>query len=392
METASNPEPDLAAMQNEKPELPVGPIEGRVIREGEGPELQGRSAPVGPIEGPVTFLPEERESQPVARRPAIDDRFSPVVRLSPFDRRLLVVTLAALTLLGLLFLYSRALGEFVRLYGQSPLAAWAYLGVLLTAVLALGTLAGRSWARYQRLRDVTQLQRLAADCRKRSQIPAGADKQLRRELEQYLVHLERHSPAVLAEAVNRVRSSFSDYVNDGKRDLEVMNLLLLDPIDEQVDAVVDRRAAQTAVATAMASSSFDPLIVSWQSLRLVHQVSQLYGGRPGVWGTLRLLRRGMTMVVFADLVDLAAQAAAQAATGVVTSRLLALGSRATEGLANGLLMLRLGEAVKEQCRPIPSTRSRGGLVRRLVNTIRRSRGQPLQDADEAMCVEEGDQR
>lgn len=383
METTSNPEPEPAATQNGGLEPPVGPIEGRVTLEDAGLELGGHSAPVGPIEGPVTFLPEESDNQSVARRLAVDEHLSPFARLAPFDRRLLVVTLAALTLLGLLLLYSRAFGEFVRLYGQSPLAAWAYLGVLLTAVLAVVTLAGRSWARYQRLRDVTQLQRLAADFREGSRVPLNADKQLRRELEQYLTDLERGSSGVTTDSVNRVRSSFGDYTNDGKRDLEVINLLLLDPLDEQVDAIVNRRAAQTAVATAVASSSFDPLIVSWQSLRLVHQVSQLYGGRPGVWGTLRLLRRGMTLVVFADLADLAAQAAAQAATGVVAGKVLALGSRATEGLANGLLMLRLGEAVKEQCRPVPSTRPRAGLVKRLVSTLRQSRGNPPENDHEA---------
>ena len=113
-----------------------------------------------------------------------------------------------------------------------------------------------------------------------------------------------------------------------------------------------RTAALQMVAgiAAMPSPSLDVLLVAWRGVRLVRQVAQLYGVRPGTLGTLTLLRRTMGAATTVGALEFAGNAAAHA---VLSNPLLAhlAGEVAGAGVA-ARRMVVLARAAAAACDPL----------------------------------------
>lgn len=121
---------------------------------------------------------------------------------------------------------------------------------------------------------------------------------------------------------------------------------------EGADALARGAAVQVVAGImAMPSPAFDMLLVAWRGVRLVRQVAALYGVRPGVLGTIALLRR---TALAATLVGVAEIAGNTVAHGLLSSPLLAraVGEAAGAGLA-ARRMLVLGRAAAAACDPVP---------------------------------------
>lgn len=114
-----------------------------------------------------------------------------------------------------------------------------------------------------------------------------------------------------------------------------------------------RVAAVQAVAgvAAIPSPALDVLFVAWRGVRLVRQVAALYGVRPGVLGTLGLLRRAAVAATMVGAANLAGNTAAHA---VLSNPLLAhaLGDAAAAGIAARRLLV-LARATALACDPVP---------------------------------------
>ena len=114
-----------------------------------------------------------------------------------------------------------------------------------------------------------------------------------------------------------------------------------------------RVAAVQVVAgiAAMPAPALDVLLVGWRGVRLVRQVAALYGVRPGLLGTLSLLRR---TAMAATLVGAAEIAGNTLAHGLLSSPILAkaLGEAAGAGVA-ARRMVVLGRAAAAACDPVP---------------------------------------
>jgi putative membrane protein len=93
------------------------------------------------------------------------------------------------------------------------------------------------------------------------------------------------------------------------------------------------------------------LLIAWRGLRLVRQVAALHGMRPGLFGTLGLLRRTM---LAAGLVAGSEAAVNAAAHAVLSNPLLthALGDMAGAGVAARRMIL-LARATAAACSPVP---------------------------------------
>lgn len=116
---------------------------------------------------------------------------------------------------------------------------------------------------------------------------------------------------------------------------------------------LSRSAAVQVVAgiAAMPSPALDVLLVGWRGVRLVRQVAALYGVRPGLLGTLSLLRRTASSATLVGAAELAGNTLAH---GLLSSPLLArvAGEAAGAGVA-ARRMLVLGRAAAAACDPVP---------------------------------------
>lgn len=105
-----------------------------------------------------------------------------------------------------------------------------------------------------------------------------------------------------------------------------------------------------AVTAAIPSPALDGLLVAWRGIRLVREVAALHGMRPGLLGTLALLRRTALSAAGVAATDLAANTLAYA---VVSNPLLAhvAGDVAGAGVA-ARRMVVLARAAALACSPI----------------------------------------
>ena len=110
-----------------------------------------------------------------------------------------------------------------------------------------------------------------------------------------------------------------------------------------------RLAALHVVAgiAAVPSPTLDALFVAWRGIRLVRQVATLYGVRPGVLGTISLIRRTALAATFTGAAEVAGNTVAHA---LLSSPFLAkaLGEAAGAGVA-ARRMLVLGRAAAAAC-------------------------------------------
>ena len=114
-----------------------------------------------------------------------------------------------------------------------------------------------------------------------------------------------------------------------------------------------RTAAVQAVAgiAAMPSPGLAGLFIAWRGLRLIRQVAALHGLRPGLFGTLALLRRTALTAGAVVGTEMAANAAAHA---ILSSPMLqtVAGEMAGAGVAARRLMV-LARAAEAACSPVP---------------------------------------
>ena len=117
-----------------------------------------------------------------------------------------------------------------------------------------------------------------------------------------------------------------------------------------------RRAALQVVAgmAATPAPSLVVLLISWRGLRLIRQVAALYGLRPGVLGTLSLLRRTALAAGATAVTEVAVNSAAHA---VLSTPLLAhLAGEMAGGAVAARRMVVLARATAVACTPLPEPR------------------------------------
>lgn len=106
-----------------------------------------------------------------------------------------------------------------------------------------------------------------------------------------------------------------------------------------------------AAIAAIPSPLLDGLVVAWRGIRLVRQVAELHGLRPGLFATLALLRRTIASAALVTATDVATNTAAQM---LFSNRLVAhlAGDTATALVAARRLHL-LARAAAAACMPLP---------------------------------------
>ena len=140
-------------------------------------------------------------------------------------------------------------------------------------------------------------------------------------------------------------------VLDGDALLNLAEVEVLAPLDHAALAEVEAAARQVALVTALVPIALaDLAVVLYANLRMIRRLSEIYGGRSGQLGSLRLLRRVAVALMGAGAVALADDMVGSFASGGVLAK---LSRRFGEGVVNGALTTRLGLAAMEELRPMP---------------------------------------
>jgi putative membrane protein len=257
-------------------------------------------------------------------------------------------SLATLLWTGLGGLVSLSVGLWVDhliegLWAKAQGFGWlglAFAGLALVGVLGLGLREALALARQRRIADLHVALEAAH---------AADDRDAARAAVARLVALYAARPETFAARAQVERAATE--IIDGRDLVEIAERALVKPLDARARAEVAAAAKRVSLVTALSPRAIlDVLFVAAQVVRLTRQIAEIYGGRPGFLGLLRLARSiGAHLVVTGGMAvgDTVLQ-------GLVGHGIAAkLSARMGEGVLNGLLTARVGLSALSVCRPAP---------------------------------------
>ena len=126
---------------------------------------------------------------------------------------------------------------------------------------------------------------------------------------------------------------------------------LLEPLDKQVRAVIRQEALAVGVATAVSwNGTIDAFIVLWRNCNLASRIARIYYGRPGVRGTLGILRDVSAATLASAYLGDLTEMAGTALSGAFGKTVGAVGGPLLEGGLNAVATLRIGYLTRARCR------------------------------------------
>jgi putative membrane protein len=223
-------------------------------------------------------------------------------------------------------------GNFVAAqFDRGPVLGWLTLAVALCGFGLLGFAAWRELSALFGLRRVDRLHAALAD-------PG---------------HAKAAALAWLATLPEGV--ALADAIRATDDPAAILALLRAGPVATlraRADALGRTAAIQVfSAAAAVPSPALDGLLVGWRGVRLVRQIAEMHGLRPGLFGTLALLRR----VAFAAASVVATDIAADVAMRTLLSNPIMerLASDVAGAGVAARRMIVLARATTAACSPVP---------------------------------------
>ena len=308
-------------------------------------------APKAPPRGPEVFEINEAtiEASAAARADAKDRAITGEVRVRPTPEewqsgiRWGSILLSALV--GLAGLSAGlAFGRFVaHAFEREDWVGWLAMGLGITAVIAAVVIMLREIVGLFRLNRLHALNEAVATALARKDVKA-----------------EQKAVAALQRLLgNRPDcrwglARLAEHASDGRDPGDLLRLAdreVMAPLDVHARRQILKSAKRVATVTAISPMAWIAMLfVAAENLRMVRSLATIYGGRPGITGTLGLARSIIGHIVATGGVamtdDLLGQFLGQ-------DLLRRLSRRLGEGAFNGALTARIGVAALSVTRPLP---------------------------------------
>ena len=238
------------------------------------------------------------------------------------------------------------------------------VGLLAAAAVA----AGAGGAGYWLIAELRGLLRLRSAERLRRLIPSALAGELKQEIDAAATILERDP--MLREAVASYRAVLEPHHTGGDA-LDLFSRFVLAPADRLAQDAIRRAAGQAFVINAVSPTVLlDTLFFAARATRLMREIAEIYGQRPGLAGTVHLLRRLASGAGLVGAVDVVGGVVVQQLGGAVLERLSA---SAAESAYAGQKMARLGLVAMAMCRPIEFRPGEAPSLARLVSGVLKPR-------------------
>ena len=229
------------------------------------------------------------------------------------------------------------------LFTRSQTLGWIGAALVATLGVSLLVLVGREIAAVLRQKHIAKMHAHFARARE------ADDRDEARALTRELVSLYAHRPET-ARARAHVAQLTGEIV-DGRDLIDIAERELMSALDDRAQREIARAARRVSVVTAISPRAIvDLLFVAGQAFRLVRKISEIYGGRPGLLGFVRLLKSVGTHLAITGGMAAGDSLVQQVLGHGVASRISA---RLGEGVLNGLLTARVGLSAMAVCRPLP---------------------------------------
>jgi putative membrane protein len=229
------------------------------------------------------------------------------------------------------------------LFYRQPWLGWLGTAFAGIAAIAFFAIVVREVRGLMRLAEVEKLRERATAA------IADDDRDEARAVARENIAFSRLSPW-LARGRAAVETHLDDII-DGADLVRLAEREMMGPLDREARRLVSAAAKRVSVVTAVSPrAAVDMAFVLFTAVRLIRRLSELYGGRPGTLGMIRLVKH-----VFTHLAVTGSMAASDSLVQQVLGHGIAakLSARLGEGVLNGMLTARLGLAAIEVTRPLP---------------------------------------
>lgn len=267
-------------------------------------------------------------------------------------------SLAASLFLGAAgLLVSLAVGLWVddlirTLFARLEWLGWTAAALAGIALVALAVIVGRELAGLARLAAVEKLRQRGEDAIARN------DARLARSVVEEVMALLARRPETAAGRT--LLAGLREEIVDGADLVRLAETELLARLDERATALVLDSAKRVSVVTAVSPRAIvDVAYVVFECARLIRRIADLYGGRPGTLGFLRLARSVIGHLAVTGSVAVGDSFVQQIVGHGLAARLSA---KLGEGVVNGMMTARVGMAAIGVSRPLPfSARKQPGI-------------------------------
>jgi putative membrane protein len=269
----------------------------------------------------------------------VDAEVAEPPRLTSWLGRIVMIAGGLLVSLALGLATERLVSE---LFATQPWLGWVAVAIVVVLVVALVAIVIREAASLMRLRA---LDRVRAEALR---VIETDDNRKGKAIAAELLGIYG-GRADMARARGEMEAS-GRHVFDGAEHVRLSERLLMAPLDARARALTAASARRVALVTTVSPRALvDIAFVVFESVRLGGDIARLYGARPGVIGTWRL--------VGAILAHLAVTGGLVLTDGVVEQLLgqglaAKLSARLGEGVVNGLMTVRVGIAAMRVVRPL----------------------------------------
>lgn len=288
----------------------------------------------------VTITPDAQD--PFLSDSAADDAIVPIA--IPRKRRFSFMKLAGAAFGALL---SLALGIWIddlihNLFTRSDWLGYTAITLLALGLAALLVVLAREVAGIYRLNAVQAIKERGVSLSQQG--TASEARKLVKDVEA----LTSHRPET-ARGRTVLAAAEGDII-DAPHMIGLAERELLGPLDAKARSMIVQSAKRVSVVTAVSPRALvDLAYVLFEVVRLVRGMAELYGGRPGSLGMVRLLRDVFAHLAVTGSIAIGDGLAQQILGHGLASRLSA---RLGEGVINGLMTARIGIAAMDLCRPL----------------------------------------
>lgn len=229
------------------------------------------------------------------------------------------------------------------LFERAPWLGWVALGVTILGAMALLAIVIRETLALRRLSSVQHLRDEAAKAAAEND-PVQAKAAVAK-----LVGIAETLPATAKGRA--LLHDLRDDVIDGRDLVRLTETELLRPLDRQAREMILAASKRVSIVTAVSPRALvDIGYVIFESARLIRRLSELYGGRPGTLGFLKLTRNVIAHLAVTGTVAMGDSIIQQLVGHGLAARLSA---RLGEGVINGLMTARIGISAMDLVRPFP---------------------------------------
>lgn len=250
------------------------------------------------------------------------------------------------------------------LFSRADWLGWTAFGVAMVALAAFIAIITRELIALRRLASVQHLRKEAADASERDDMAAA-----RKAVDEL-----RAIAAGLPETARgrQMLEGLTNEIIDGRNLIRLAETEILRPLDREARALILNASKRVSVVTAISPRALvDIGYVIFESARLIRRLSQLYGGRPGTLGFLKLARRVVAHLAVTGTIAMGDSVIQQLIGHGLASRLSA---KLGEGVVNGLMTARIGIAAMDVVRPFPFNSEKRPGVSDFIGDIARING------------------